>query len=104
MVKMCWVTTNSCLRLVRTHLCRQLKVKTATTCLSTVRLMTFHKSKACEGARTGAVIGGGLLGLEAANALKLLGLETHVIEFAPRLMPVQLDDGAGLVLKRRLKR
>lgn len=59
--------------------------------------------KACEGARTGAVIGGGLLGLEAANALKLLGLETHVIEFAPRLMPVQLDDGAGLVLKEKIE-
>ncbi|MCV5232801.1 NAD-binding protein, partial [Escherichia coli] len=59
--------------------------------------------KACEGARTGAVIGGGLLGLEAANALKLLGLETHVIEFAPCLMPVQLDDGAGLVLKEKIE-
>lgn len=59
--------------------------------------------KACEGARTGAVIGGGLLGLEAANALKLLGLETHIIEFAPRLMPVQLDDGAGLVLKEKIE-
>ncbi|MFG6247472.1 NAD(P)/FAD-dependent oxidoreductase, partial [Vibrio diabolicus] len=59
--------------------------------------------KACEGARTGAVIGGGLLGLEAANALKLLGLQTHVIEFAPRLMPVQLDDGAGLVLKEKIE-
>ena len=40
-------------------------------------------------------IGGGLLGLEAANALRGLGLETHVVEFAPRLMPVQLDDGGG---------
>lgn len=59
--------------------------------------------KACEGAKTGAVIGGGLLGLEAANALKLLGLETHVIEFAPRLMPVQLDDGAGGLLKDKIE-
>jgi nitrite reductase (NADH) large subunit len=39
------------------------------------------------------VIGGGLLGLEAANALKQLGLETHVVEFAPNLMAVQLDNG-----------
>lgn len=58
---------------------------------------------ACEHARTGAVIGGGLLGLEAANALRLLGLETHVIEFAPRLMPVQLDEGAGGVLKQKIE-
>ena len=42
-----------------------------------------------------SVIGGGLLGLEAANALVQLGLETHVVEFAPRLMPVQLDDAGG---------
>ncbi|RTZ18306.1 nitrite reductase large subunit [Vibrio aquaticus] len=58
---------------------------------------------ACEGAKTGAVIGGGLLGLEAANALKLLGVKTHVVEFAPRLMPVQLDDGAGDVLKQKIE-
>ena len=43
--------------------------------------------------KIGVVIGGGLLGLEAGKALKDLGLETHVVEFAPRLMAVQLDDG-----------
>lgn len=59
--------------------------------------------QACQGAKTGAVIGGGLLGLEAANALKLLGVKTHVVEFAPRLMPVQLDDGAGTVLKEKIE-
>src|SRR5205807_922091 len=37
-------------------------------------------------ARVGVVVGGGLLGLEAANALRQLGLATHVVEFAPRLM------------------
>ncbi|MFQ3185685.1 MAG: nitrite reductase (NADH) large subunit [Marinomonas primoryensis] len=47
----------------------------------------------------GTVVGGGLLGLEAANALKNLGLETSVVEFAPRLMPVQLDEKGGSVLK-----
>src|SRR5690606_35164364 len=53
---------------------------------------------ASESATTGAVIGGGLLGLEAANALTQLGLQTHVIEFAPRLMAIQVDDtGAGLL-------
>lgn len=49
-------------------------------------------------ARSAAVLGGGLLGLEAAKAVFDLGLETHVIEFAPRLMPRQLDaDGAELL-------
>ena len=46
--------------------------------------------------KTGVVVGGGLLGLEAANALKQAGLDTHVVEFAPRLMAVQLDDGGVL--------
>jgi nitrite reductase (NADH) large subunit len=55
-----------------------------------------------EGRRVGAVIGGGLLGLEAANALRLLGLATHVVEFAPRLMPVQVDDAGGAMLRRHL--
>ncbi|MGH9021931.1 MAG: FAD-dependent oxidoreductase, partial [Acidimicrobiia bacterium] len=54
-------------------------------------------------ARVGAVIGGGLLGLEAANALRCLGLETHVVEFAPRLMPLQIDDGGGAALRRRVE-
>jgi nitrite reductase (NADH) large subunit len=53
-----------------------------------------------KGKEIGAVIGGGLLGLEAANALRLLGLRTHVIEFAPRLMPMQVDDAGGAVLRR----
>jgi nitrite reductase (NADH) large subunit len=51
------------------------------------------------GRKVGAVLGGGLLGLEAANALRLLGLTTHVVEFAPRLMPLQVDEGGGAVLK-----
>jgi len=54
-------------------------------------------------ARVGTVIGGGLLGLEAAKALTDLGLETHVVEFAPRLMAVQLDDTGGRVLRRKIE-
>ncbi|MDQ6840437.1 MAG: nitrite reductase large subunit NirB, partial [Actinomycetota bacterium] len=54
-------------------------------------------------AKVGSVVGGGLLGLEAANALRSLGLETHVVEFAPRLMPVQVDDGGGAALRRRIE-
>lgn len=53
--------------------------------------------------RVGVVIGGGLLGLEAANALKTLGLETHVVEFAPRLMAVQLDDDGGALLRSKVE-
>jgi len=54
-------------------------------------------------ARRGVVVGGGLLGLEAANALKSLGLEAHVVEFAPRLMPVQLDSDGGAALKAQIE-
>ena len=57
---------------------------------------------ACAQARSGVVIGGGLLGLEAANALRLLGLETRVVEFAPRLMPVQLDESGGALLREKI--
>lgn len=53
--------------------------------------------------KVGVVVGGGLLGLEAANALKNLGLQTHVVEFAPRLMAVQLDEGGGQLLRRKIE-
>jgi nitrite reductase (NADH) large subunit len=53
--------------------------------------------------RVGAVVGGGLLGLEAAGALRGLGLETHVVEFAPRLMPMQVDEGGGEALRRTIE-
>jgi nitrite reductase (NADH) large subunit len=54
-------------------------------------------------AKIGTVIGGGLLGLEAAKALKDLNLTTHVVEFAPRLMSVQLDDLGGRLLRRKIE-
>jgi len=50
-----------------------------------------------------AVIGGGLLGLEAAKAAYDLGLETHVVEFAPRLMPRQIDDAGSKILVNRIE-
>ncbi|HTJ92774.1 MAG TPA: nitrite reductase large subunit NirB [Pararobbsia sp.] len=53
--------------------------------------------------KTGVVVGGGLLGLEAAKALRDLGLETHVVEFAPRLMAVQVDDGGARVLRAKIE-
>jgi nitrite reductase (NADH) large subunit len=46
----------------------------------------------------GVVIGGGLLGLEAANALRQFGLQTHVVEMMPRLMAQQIDEGGGALL------
>jgi nitrite reductase (NADH) large subunit len=54
-------------------------------------------------ATKGVVVGGGLLGLEAANALRSLGLETHIVEMAPRLMPLQLDDMAAAMLRSKIE-
>src|SRR5579872_3487737 len=55
-------------------------------------------------AKRGAVMGGGLLGLEAAKALLDLGVpETHVVEFAPRLMPRQIDSAGSAALEASLK-
>jgi len=51
----------------------------------------------------GVVIGGGLLGLEAANALLGFGLTTHVLEMSPHLMAAQLDEAGGTVLTRMIK-
>ncbi|WP_281278570.1 nitrite reductase large subunit NirB [Streptomyces tateyamensis] len=60
-------------------------------------------SAAAAGAGVGAVVGGGLLGLEAAGALTAMGLQTHVVEFAPRLMALQVDDGGGALLRRKIE-
>lgn len=55
-------------------------------------------------AKKGAVIGGGLLGLEAAKAMIDLGVsDTHVIEFAPRLMPRQIDEAGSKILQAKLE-
>jgi nitrite reductase (NADH) large subunit len=53
--------------------------------------------------RRAVVIGGGLLGLEAARAVLDAGLETHVVEVAPRLMPRQLDPPAAALLERTVR-
>lgn len=53
--------------------------------------------------KVGVVVGGGLLGLECANAIKSLGLETHIVEFAPRLMAVQIDEAGGDMLQRKIE-
>ncbi|MDW5377497.1 nitrite reductase large subunit NirB [Halomonas sp. HP20-15] len=58
---------------------------------------------AAESANTGVVVGGGLLGLEAANALRGLNLDTAVVEFAPRLMPMQVDTEGGELLREKIE-
>ncbi|KGM40056.1 nitrite reductase [Aquabacterium sp. NJ1] len=54
-------------------------------------------------AKNGVVVGGGLLGLECAKALRDMGLDTHVVEFAPRLMAVQVDEGGGRILRNKIE-
>jgi nitrite reductase (NADH) large subunit len=68
----------------------------------TIEDLEAIKASAEQG-KIGVVVGGGLLGLEAAKALKDLGLETHVVEFAPRLMAVQLDEGGGQTLRTKIE-
>ena len=60
-------------------------------CLEYRIIDNLGKIKASAKGKKMGVVGVGLLGLECANALKNLGLETHVVEFAPGLMDVQLD-------------
>ena len=55
------------------------------------------------GRPAGMVVGGGLLGLEAARALRLLGISPHVVELAPRLMPLQVDEGGGGLLRQLIE-
>lgn len=61
------------------------------------RIKSYAQSK-----KSAAVLGGGLLGLEAAKALRDMGLHTHVIERADFLMPQQLDRGAAGVLQHEI--
>ncbi|WP_433517139.1 nitrite reductase large subunit NirB [Nonomuraea sp. CA-143628] len=58
---------------------------------------------AAKDATEGVVVGGGLLGLEAADALRGLGLKTHIVEMSPWLMPRQVDEGGGSVLKSHIE-
>lgn len=54
-------------------------------------------------AKRAAVIGGGLLGLEAARALQKFNLKVHVVEYADCLMPMQLDKDGGQALEYYVK-
>ena len=53
--------------------------------------------------KNAVVIGGGLLGLEAANGLMLRGMEVTVVHVMPWLMERQLDDTAGELLQKSLE-
>jgi nitrite reductase (NADH) large subunit len=53
--------------------------------------------------RHAVVIGGGLLGLEAANGLMLRGMQVTVVHIMPWLMERQLDNAAGKLLQRSLE-
>lgn len=66
-------------------------------------IMAYAKKIRMNGATEAAVLGGGLLGLEAAKAVRDLGLNPHVVEFAPRLMPRQLDKGASDMLQSKIE-
>ena len=57
-----------------------------------------------DGKKSAVVVGGGLLGLEAARALQGLGLEVTVVHRGRHLMDRQLDAGAGDILRRTLER
>jgi nitrite reductase (NADH) large subunit len=68
-------------------------------------LRTLDDAKAiiekAETSRKAAVIGGGLLGIELANALKIKGLNVDIIEFFPRLLPKHFsNDESALLLKK----
>ncbi len=66
-------------------------------------MMAYAKKIKQKGATEAAVLGGGLLGLEAANAVLGMGLNAHVVEFAPRLMPRQLDQAASNMLQSKIE-
>jgi nitrite reductase (NADH) large subunit len=49
------------------------------------------------------IIGGGLLGLEAGNGLRRMGLEISVVEFSPRLLPRQMDVAGAAILQKQME-
>ena len=71
--------------------------------LDAIRAAAGRAAGRTRGRRAGLVVGGGLLGLEAARALRLLGLSPHVVELAPRLMPQQVDAGGGALLREMIE-
>ncbi|HYZ16462.1 MAG TPA: FAD-dependent oxidoreductase, partial [Candidatus Acidoferrum sp.] len=58
---------------------------------------------AVESVRHAVVLGGGLLGLEAASGLRALGVDVTVLHLMPTLMEQQLDPGAGEALRAKIE-
>jgi nitrite reductase (NADH) large subunit len=54
-------------------------------------------------AKTAVLIGGGLLGLEAGNGLRKMGLKVIVVEFFPRLLPRQMDVAGATILQSQME-
>jgi nitrite reductase (NADH) large subunit len=71
--------------------------------LDAIRAASVRAALLTRGRRAGLVVGGGLLGLEAARALRLLGMSPHIVELAPRLMPLQVDEGGGVLLREMIE-
>jgi nitrite reductase (NADH) large subunit len=69
--------------------------------LDAIRVSASRQVRA--GRRAAMVVGGGLLGLEAAKALRDMGLSPHVVELGPWLMPLQVDEGGGALLRRLIE-
>jgi nitrite reductase (NADH) large subunit len=63
-----------------------------------------HIAEYAKGCKTAVVIGGGLLGLEAAKGLMTHDVKVTVVEMAPWLMSVQLDEAGGKVLGQTIER
>jgi nitrite reductase (NADH) large subunit len=59
--------------------------------------------QAASQAKTAVLIGGGLLGLEAGNGLRKLGLKIIVVEFFPRLLPRQMDVAGAAILQSQME-
>ncbi len=98
-------TTAWCWRPARRRSCRRCRASTRRASSSTAPSRTWSRSSPTAATvKKAAVIGGGLLGLEAAKAAYDLGLETHVVEFAPRLMPRQIDDAGSQGARRQDQR
>lgn len=60
-------------------------------------------AEAAKQATRAVVVGGGILGIEAAVALRERGVQVTVVEFAPRILAAQADEAAGSLVQRRLE-
>ena len=70
--------------------------------LRTFKDMETIRERMASGVRRGVIIGGGVLGLEIAESMLSWGIETTVLEAAPRLFPGRLDEAASAALAERL--